>query len=292
MHAPATANHFEVRDVEFAIGPDVPRDWHGGRKAVTLFFDNLSTLFPLGEAFFLRSVSRFVREVGDPVLRREIRAFCGQEGVHTREHETYNAWLASHGHDIEALERGVAQLLGVPKHAGRLEPVFSLAVTMALEHWTALLAHFVLEDERVLKGADPTMAGLWRWHSAEECEHKAVAFDVYERVGGTYALRVFAQLVASPIFWIRVVEQQRRLMQERGIANDPREWMDLFRFLVVEQRVVQRLGPLWLQYFRPDFHPWHIEDSHLIEKWLQHWEPELVYRKRVRKPPVRVPNER
>lgn len=42
-----------------------PKDWHGGRRAVTLFYDNLSTFFPPGERFFMASVKAFRNEVKD-----------------------------------------------------------------------------------------------------------------------------------------------------------------------------------------------------------------------------------
>lgn len=276
---------FAIRDVTFGIDESIPKYWHGGRRAVTLFFDNLSTLFPLGERFFIRSVRAFLPRIDDPRLRAEIRAFSGQEGVHTREHLEYNAMLERNGHDVEGLEAGVRRLLSIPRIAGPLEKEFSLAVTIALEHWTAMLAHFVLDDERVLDGAHPVMAGLWRWHAAEECEHKAVAYDVYERVGGTYAMRVFVQVLASAIFWARLAQQQARLMEEDGIAGDLDEWKDLARFLLVEQRVAQRLLPIWLQYFERDFHPWHVDDSALIRRWLDDYASNPVYRKRVRRVP-------
>jgi predicted metal-dependent hydrolase len=276
---------FEVRNVAFEMDASIPRYWHGGRRAVTLFFDNLSTLFPLGERFFMQSVTRFLPKIDDPALRAEIRAFTGQEGIHTREHLAYNELLERHGHDIAALEEGIAKLLEVPKVAGPLRDEFSLAATIALEHWTAILAHFVLEDDRVLHGAHPVLAGLWRWHAAEECEHKAVAYDVYERVSGSYPLRVGVQLLASVLFWGRTLQQQHRLMQEDGIADDLAEWADLARFLFVEQRVFQRLAPIWLEYFERDFHPWHMDDSHLIARWLDDYETNPVYQKRVRRPP-------
>lgn len=277
-----------VRDITFSLA-EVPRYWHGGRRAVTLFFDNLSTLFPLGENFFIQSVKHYLPEIRDPALRREIRAFSGQEGIHSREHLEYNALLERHGHDVAALEEGIALLLRIPDLAGPWRHELRLAATMALEHWTALLAHFVLEDDSVLEGAHPVMAGLWRWHSAEECEHKAVASDVFAHVDAPEALRPIAQIIATPVFWARVLQQQWILMDEDGIATDVDEWVDLARFLLVEQRVFQRLGPLLLRYFEHDFHPWHIEDSHLIERWIERFAEDPVYHKRVRRTPTVTP---
>ena len=44
-------------------------------------------------------------------------------------------------------------------------PIVSLAATMALEHFTAILAHELLADPSHLAGADKDAADLWRWHA-------------------------------------------------------------------------------------------------------------------------------
>ena len=51
-----TGPQLEVRNVKFAIGASVPRFWHGGRRSLTLYLNNLSIFFPDGERFFIRSV--------------------------------------------------------------------------------------------------------------------------------------------------------------------------------------------------------------------------------------------
>src|SRR5689334_5031348 len=93
----------EVRDLRFDL-KDVPRYWHGGRRAVTIFFDNLSLFFPAGERFFMASVKAFRNEVTDAALKRELDAFCAQEGHHSREHVRYNQMLAAKGYPVEAME--------------------------------------------------------------------------------------------------------------------------------------------------------------------------------------------
>jgi hypothetical protein len=278
---------FSVRDVAFDLDDSVPRYWHGQRRAVTIFFNNLSTLFPLGERFFIKSVARYRGEVADdPQLLAEVRAFTAQEAVHTREHESYNAMLRRQGYDVDGLERGVAALLRLPQRSGRLRDRICLSVTTALEHWTALLGHFVLaEGSNALAGADPRMAALWRWHAAEECEHKAVAFDVYMRTGGGLVVRLLTMIVTSLIFWGRIVQQQRLMMRTDGIAGSLAEWRDLGRFLFVEQRV-HRMLPLWFAYFSPWFHPWRLDDSALLERWRSDHAGSLDDRKRVS--PARV----
>src|SRR5690606_22287460 len=51
---------------------------------------SLSSVFPDGEDFFVRSVRRFRDEITDPALRRQVSGFIGQESVHGREHRALN----------------------------------------------------------------------------------------------------------------------------------------------------------------------------------------------------------
>ena len=266
MHDPQAS--FPVRNLSFDFSA-VPDRWHGDRAAGSLFFDNLSTLFPLGERFFIRSVVHYRDRVKDPKLRADVRAFTSQEAIHTREHESYNRMLRRRGYDLDRMERGIARLLALPKRLHRRRaPLVSLAVTVALEHWTAMLGHFVLEDDSIMDGADPQMAAIWRWHAAEECEHKSVAIDVYEQAAqGGYWTRVLVMLVTSLLFWGRILRQQWMMMRADGIAFSAREWLDLGRFLFVEQRALKRLFPIWLSFFARGFHPWQLDDASLLERW-------------------------
>ena len=263
-----TPPSFPVRDLAFDFST-VPKRWHSDRAAVSLLFNNLSILFPLGERFFIRSVGHYRRAIDNPMLVADVKAFTSQEAVHTREHEAYNQMLRNHGHDVDRLEEGVDRLLSIPRRVhGEKAPIVNLAVTVALEHWTATLGHFILDDDSILAGADPQMAAMWRWHAAEECEHKSVALDVYEGAArGGYGVRVLVMLLVTLLFWGRVVRQQWALMRADGIAFSLVEWMDLARFLFVEQRSVRRLLPPWLSFFRRDFHPWQLDDAQLLQRW-------------------------
>ena len=257
----------EVRNLRFAIDPErVPRHWHGGRKSVTTFFDALSTFFPAGERFFIASVRAYKHAAdGNPKLEEEVRAFCGQEGVHTREHARYNQMLEKQGYPVARLERGVERLLArVTRAIPRRE---RLAATCALEHFTALMGHLMLGDPRTLDGADPTMAALWRWHAAEENEHKAVAYDVYLASGGTYVERVVVMAAASAIFWAKVVEHQAKMMAADGTARSPGEWLALFRYLFVDPGAMRPMLGLYLRYYLPGFHPSDIDAGELLEAW-------------------------
>ncbi len=254
----------EVRNLRFDLST-VPRYWHGGRRAVSIFFDNLSVMFPEGERFFVASVQAHRAFAKDPRLAADVRAFSGQEGVHSREHVRYNAMVAAHGYPVEKMERGVTWLLAGAKRF--LPRRRRLAVTCALEHFTALMGHFILADEGLLEGAHPAMAELWRWHAAEENEHKSVAYDLFQAAGGTYFERTTVMVLASVIFWAKVLEQQARMMSAVGIGFSVREWASVVRFLFIEPGGMLRLTRFYFDYFRPTFHPRDIDSTEILEAW-------------------------
>jgi predicted metal-dependent hydrolase len=259
-----TCDALEIRNLRFDFG-GVPRYWHGNRRSVTLFMNNLSIFFPPGERFFIASVKAHAPQVTDEKLLREMRLFSGQEGVHSREHAAYNAMIEAQGYPARALEDRVDELLGVASR--RLPACSRLAITCALEHFTAVLARQVLSNPRIMEGAHPTMAGLWRWHAAEESEHKAVAFDVYRAVGGSYVRRVFTMLMVTLTFWARVIAQQIRLMRIDGCLFSRREWALLYRFLFIDPGGMRGIGRPYLRYYRPSFHPNDDDTRALIERW-------------------------
>lgn len=271
----------EVRNLSFGIGPEVPRRWHSTAQSVTSFFNNLSVFFPPGERYFIASVNAFRDRVGDDALLAQVRAFGAQEGVHSREHQRYNAMLREQGYPVEAMERRVVRLID---RVARLIPRrWSLAATCALEHFTALMGHVLLDDPRILEGAHPVMRELWRWHAAEENEHKAVAFDVYEAAGGTYPERVFVMVMATVIFWSKVAEHQVRLMHADGTLGSLEEWRALVEWICVRPGWVWRLARLYLDYYRPGFHPWQLDSSGLLAAWLRGrsaWSPYVTERAR------------
>jgi predicted metal-dependent hydrolase len=270
-----TAPELQVRNLRFDVSDEVPRYWHGGKRSVSLFFDNLSVFFPAGERFFIAAVKAHAGQLTDPKLIEQTRAFCAQEGIHSREHIRYNEMLRGHGYPVEAMERRVERLLAGATR--RTTPRGRLAATCALEHFTALLAHFLLSDDRLLEGAHPVMAALWRWHAAEENEHKAVAYDVYRQTGGGYIERALAMIFATVIFWAKVFEHQVRLMRAEGLLFSGREWYALFRFLFIHPGGIHRMFWPYLEYYRPSFHPWQLDNRSLLDAWKAELEASPSY---------------
>ena len=79
----------------------------------------------------------YVRQrIDDPALKKEIQGFIGQEAMHSREHQAYNDHLQAAGLPAHTLDRRLKFILDLQKK--HLPPSFNLAVTIALEHYTAI----------------------------------------------------------------------------------------------------------------------------------------------------------
>lgn len=255
---------FPVRNLKFPIDLDrAPAHWHGAGPAVGRLFDNFSVFFPAGEAFFVQSLKRCAQGLDDPALQAAVRDFCAQEGHHMREHRRYNAFLAAQGLPIEALDARVSALLGYLRRV--LPARHQLAITCVLEHFTAILAADVLTDPRMLADCHPALADLWRWHAIEESEHKSVAFEVFTAVGGTWAERAGYMLLVSAIFWSLVVDHQIRFSRADGATGGLRGAPKLLHHVFVTPGNLSRMGPAWLAWFRPGFHPWQHDNRAEIE---------------------------
>ena len=84
-----------------------------GDLILSHFFAAMSSVFPDGEEFFVRSVRRFRDQITDPELRSQVAGFIGQESVHGREHRALNARLAELGYPTRRYEWLTRRSLGI-----------------------------------------------------------------------------------------------------------------------------------------------------------------------------------
>ena len=74
----------------------------------------LSSVFPDGEDYFVRSVRHYRDQITDPALKRQVAGFIGQEAVHGREHRVFNDRLAALGYPTKRYERFTKARLALP----------------------------------------------------------------------------------------------------------------------------------------------------------------------------------
>ena len=272
------------RDRRFGRQAAAPRLWHGGRVEATAIYNALSTTFPKGEAFFVESV-RLFRDGAPPKLAEEIKGFTTQEAIHSREHDAFNKRAADSGYDLSKLEAQVEKRLAITK--GR-PPIVSLAATMALEHFTAILAHQLLANPSHLAGADRETADLWRWHAAEEIEHKGVAYDTWLHAtrhwtrAKRWKLKARVMLYITRNFVVDRTAGALELMRQDGVTG-LRAWWLLLTYLWVRPGMFRKIAGAWISFFMPRFHPWNEDDRHLLAAYAESVTPVAEPKRKVRR---------
>jgi predicted metal-dependent hydrolase len=246
---------------------DLPRHFAAdGDLIMSHALASLSAVFPDGEDYFVRSVRHFRDQITDPELKRQVAGFIGQEAMHGREHRVLNDRLDQLGYPTKRTERFTKWVLAQRERV--LSPKSNLAATAALEHYTATLAEVLLRSPaaRATLGRQEVLDVLL-WHALEESEHKAVAFDVYQAVGGSERTRVLTMNAMTVTFIVGMTLQAVvSLLGDRDTYR-PSKLVSSIRRL---RRSPFLRREVWLQlrdYNRPDFHPDDRETGQLIERW-------------------------
>ena len=245
---------------------NTPVHWVPDDPFATHFWNTLHLLLPEGERGFIKAVNEAAPLVDDPELAAPMKAFVQQEAWHAWAHTVVLDHLARQGIDTKpytdrlqkVLSTGTNQHPRWPKPLQRWWLYRRLGDVAALEHFTAVLGQWWIQNRGLdYAGTDPVMLDLLRWHGAEEVEHRALVFDIYQNVCGNYLQRAISMLFTAPGFFLAWHAGVRFLM-----AHDPtttakprlRDWRRAAR----EYKVP---GP-WnlivnctLRYLRPSHHP-------------------------------------
>ncbi len=256
-----------VRRLLVDMEQPIARHWCAGDPFRTAFFNALSMSFPFGEQFFIDSVRKGFQAL-PPQQQEQFRAgvqgFVGQEATHRRLHALYNTHLEALG-----LVNGWE-----PRARARLAPLEGedvrhwLGITAANEHFTAILADFMLRNADLLGDDDARLATLWLWHSAEESEHKSIAFDLYQALGGDHHWRLKWMRRVTLVFLADALRQTVDNLRRDGTLWRWRTWASAARHLFGRRGMVrQSFGP-WRAYFRRDFHPAQ-QDAAASREWLR-----------------------
>src|SRR5574343_481074 len=221
--------------------------------------------FPMGEQFFIDAVKAGAQALPDTPEHAELKAvaklFVGQEATHRQLHSLYNAHLEQQGfvnhwgpRAQARLERGRRAYFD-QSDKGHLH---ELAITAAYEHFTAIFGELTLENVGQpgdwFAHAQEPLRTLWRWHAAEESEHKSVAFDLYVALGGNHAWRVRWFNYVLLQFTLDTLRQTINNLWHDRTLHKPSTWVGAVRFLLGRQGLVRRIARPLRAYRQPGFH--------------------------------------
>jgi predicted metal-dependent hydrolase len=247
-------------------GRTIPRHFVGDDVVLSHLAAVFSSVFPEGEAFFVRSVRRYRSEIAEPELAAQVAGFIGQESVHAREHSRLNERLAELGYPTRHLDRRAAIGLRIVERV--LPASVKLSATAALEHVTATLADVVLSSQEVRdQFLDDEIRDLVVWHALEEAEHRAVAFEVYQEVCGKEWLRTWTLRVALVTSGLDMLSALVTSLLFDPDGRSPRKVWRSIGALRHSPFAGQGMGRTLLDYTRPGFHPSDHGDPALVARW-------------------------
>ncbi|OUR86880.1 hypothetical protein A9Q81_27510 [Gammaproteobacteria bacterium 42_54_T18] len=256
----------QPRKMDFIIDADVPKYWAGGDPVKTHFFNAVSTLLPMGEAFFIEKFRQQTHRISDPELQVMCRKFCGQEGHHAREHKVYNDYLAKQYKQIPALE---ARLISVRNWiSSRGDDNIDLALIASAEHITSAMGNALLRDVEKWLEDDNVFSSMLVWHAVEEVEHKSVAHDIYENICGDYSKRIALMPLIIGVVAGSIGINQLYMLHVDGELRKPTTWISLAKLYLGKGSVTEAIfnKEFW-KFIRPDYHPWQLDDRHLVKVW-------------------------
>lgn len=252
------------RRMDFVFDDSIPMDWFGGSPFKTMVLTALSATFPEGERFFVDSVRHYQKRVS-PDLAKQVSGFIGQEAHHGREHTAFNEFMGRKGLPMAEIDEFVKK--GMKFMRRRLSPERQLAMTCALEHFTAILAEMALENPEFFGPMDDRVKPLWYWHAIEESEHKAVAFDVFQEQVGSYWIRSSQMVMNSLEFAFFSSYHTYQLFKARGIQRDWKMHHEGLKELFVKPGWLRKMGKAYLSYYMPSFHPWQRDTTKAMNHW-------------------------
>lgn len=257
----------DIKPRRMAFDTDAPMNKYtfDNNSLVSTFFYALSALFPDGERFFIHSVRNYQDEIEDPVLRQQIRGFIGQEAHHGHSHEALNDSIERMGFPMGSITARLQKRVAFLKR--RLGRKRQLALTVAMEHFTASMAEFLLKNPEILDKVDPTIRKMLIWHAVEEIEHKAVAFDVYRLKVNNERLRKRVMVISMAGLFARIAYYQFLLLRADGHWPRWREWVDATRFFWGKKGILRDNVHSMKLFFQDGFHPWDIDQHDLIDDW-------------------------
>jgi len=181
----------KVRKPSYDYSASLPRwckTWPEYSQVVNVASLTLPYLEP-----YLNTVMRRAQAKLGPAhpLNADISLFCKQEAAHYLQHDAYNEALRKAGYARlpEFEERFRAHFDRLLKERSLK---FNCAYSLGFESIGPIYAEWWFEQtDDVMAGADPAVVSLWKWHLAEEFEHRKVVWDVYHALFGGYHTRIY-----------------------------------------------------------------------------------------------------
>ena len=265
------------RDIHFDMNAAKQGHWMDQDPVGTAVMNALSLTFPDGERMFMDSVRAFKGQL-DGKLLQDVKDFIHQEAIHSREHHLLNELIDRDKYPVAEINAAIQERIQFARDGG---PIRMLIGTICLEHFTAMMADLMQEQQDMFQKTDPAIEAMWRWHAMEETEHKAVAYDVYLEVSKDwsgfkrYMRRCVSMLIISQNFTTNIARYASLLLQADGYSEKEAK-KAVKTYLWKSPNLFGKGWKAWLSWFKPGFHPWDHDNRELMASWKAEFDQAAV----------------
>lgn len=252
------------RKLNVKLAPEKLSTWCGD-AFLSHWFNALSSLFPIAENSFITALRAAKGAIENEGLLKQIDGYVRQEASHTKMHQMYNMLLSRQDYNIACITHKKMRYARFIQHMYPL--TMQLARIAALEYYTAIFADIMYPPYDWLARADRDYALFWKLHAIEEVEHKSVAFDVYQAISGNYFLRILMIFPATIELFYSIAQSHIHFLRKDKKLWRMRTWQSAVRFFCSRRGILWLIIKRFLLYLLPNFHPWQIDNYHLVVEW-------------------------
>lgn len=230
--------------------------WTPDSPEFAQFWNGASSFLPYLEPFLNKAVLSGAKllSVDAVELKEDCRIFVAQEGRHYRNHAKFNDILRNSGYPgLAAREAKIAR--DYQRFWKEKGLKYCLGYAEGFETLGPIIACFFLEGARELTqpSVDDPTADLWRWHFAEEYEHRHVCNYLFHRCyprsywyrlyGVAYAGRhMLAYMISTALYLLHEDYKAGRIKQPwRSRLRTMGMLARLFAFII--PRLIKGLAP-------------------------------------------------
>ena len=229
-------------------------------ELASAYFASLSIFLTYGEDLVI-DTARYHRDLlQDARLKQRVSSLIGQEALHSKLHEELNDAYMEKDLPVKLFRTLVGWVFEYGFN--RLPQPMKLSLMAGIEHFTAVLAEYMMNHEQVFfSSQDEKQRAIWMWHMLEESEHKDIAYDVFQNLSNNYALRIagffpalitILVLISAASLLVPFYREPKNLIRWQYWKDMPRSFQLIFG---LKDGVY---GSSWkhiFDYLRPSFHP-------------------------------------
>jgi len=183
---------------------EVPLYWSPNKAFAQRW--NAGSFVPAYIEPFLVRVLHEAKPLIDPRRSRlleDVGIFIRQEMEHCKQHVKFNRRFWSFGYDeLKPLEKDFSDDYERWMTSKSLR--FRLAYCEGFEAMSAISVTAAFEEfDEFFEGADPDVVDLWKWHLAEEYEHRCVMHDVFHELYSKNPISCYFWRIYGLIYAIR-----------------------------------------------------------------------------------------